>query len=162
MYIDNRKKIERSKRPNGRFKDYNTNIGITNANTFNKSTFATTYKDDFIDSDNYHRILFNSGRALQARELTQMRLSFKKRFQDLVETYLKTVRSVNPGVPTVDNAFEFIKLDTSVNTLPTDTSTLVGLEFTGSTSSIKARVIRVETGSGSDPNSICSIYRYKH
>ena len=74
------------------------------------------------------------------------RLSFKKRFQDLVETYLKTV-SVNPEQgTTVDNAFEFIKLDTSVNTLPTDTSTLVGLEFTGSTSSIKARVIRVETG----------------
>ena len=41
-------------------------------NIFNKNTFATTYKDDFVDSANYHRILFNSGRALQARELTQM------------------------------------------------------------------------------------------
>ena len=40
--------------------------------TFTKNSFETTYKDDFIDSDNYHRILFNSGRALQARELTQM------------------------------------------------------------------------------------------
>ena len=39
-------------------------------NNFNKNTFATTYKDDFVDSANYHRILFNSGRALQARELT--------------------------------------------------------------------------------------------
>ena len=40
--------------------------------SFNKSTFETTYKDDFDSSDNFHRILFNSGRALQARELTQM------------------------------------------------------------------------------------------
>ena len=33
-----------------------------------QNIFATTYKDDFADSDNYHRILFNSGKALQARE----------------------------------------------------------------------------------------------
>ena len=36
-----------------------------------QTTFSTEYKDDYRDSDNYHRILFNSGRALQARELTQ-------------------------------------------------------------------------------------------
>ena len=120
-------------------------------NTFNKSTFATTYKDDFIDSDNYHRILFNSGRALQARELTQMQTIIQEEISRFGRNIFKDGASVNPGGPTVDNAFEFIKLDTSVNTLPTDTSTLVGLEFTGSTSSIKARVIRVETASGSDP-----------
>ena len=34
--------------------------------TFTESVFSSTYKDDFIDSDNYHRVLFNSGRALQA------------------------------------------------------------------------------------------------
>ena len=123
-------------------------------NTFNKSTFATTYKDDFIDSDNYHRILFNSGRALQARELTQMQTIIQEEISRFGRNIFKDGASVNPGGPTVDNAFEFIKLDTSVNTLPTDTSTLVGLEFTGSTSSIKARVIRVETASGSDPATI--------
>ena len=41
-------------------------------NTFNENTFSTTYKDDFSASNHYHRVLFNSGRALQARELTQM------------------------------------------------------------------------------------------
>ena len=35
---------------------------------FTENSFASTYRDDFLDSDNYHRILFNSGRALQARE----------------------------------------------------------------------------------------------
>ena len=29
------------------------------ATTFTKNTFGVTYKDDFADSDNYHRILFN-------------------------------------------------------------------------------------------------------
>ena len=42
------------------------------ATTLTNTTFSTTYKDDFLDSDNYHRILFNSGKALQARELTQI------------------------------------------------------------------------------------------
>ena len=42
------------------------------ATTLTNTTFLTTYKDDFRDSDGYHRILFNSGKALQARELTQI------------------------------------------------------------------------------------------
>ena len=37
---------------------------------FNANTFKNVYKDDFADSAGYHRILFNSGRPLQARELT--------------------------------------------------------------------------------------------
>ena len=42
------------------------------ATNLTNSTFSSTYKDDFRDSDGYHRILFNTGRALQARELTQI------------------------------------------------------------------------------------------
>ena len=66
--------------------------------------------------------------------------------------YSKTVRIVNPGsFPTINNSFEFVKLNTTTNNLPTDTSTLIGLELTGATSSVKGRVVRVETASGSDP-----------
>jgi hypothetical protein len=42
------------------------------ASSVSKNTFLSQYKDDFRDSDHFHRILFNNGRALQARELTQM------------------------------------------------------------------------------------------
>ena len=119
--------------------------------TFNKSTFETTYKDDFDSADNFHRILFNSGRALQARELTQMQTIIQEEIARFGRNIFKEGAAVNPGGPSVDRHAEFVKLDTSVNTLPTDTSTLLGLEFTGATSSIKARVIRVETASGSDP-----------
>ena len=118
--------------------------------TFNKSTFETTYKDDFDSADNFHRILFNSGRALQARELTQMQTIIQEEIARFGRNIFKE-GAQNPGGPSVDRHAEFVKLDTSVNTLPTDTSTLLGLEFTGATSSIKARVIRVETASGSDP-----------
>ena len=53
--------------------------------TFTESVFSSTYKDDFIDSDNYHRILFNSGRALQARELTQMQTLLQAQFYALAK-----------------------------------------------------------------------------
>ena len=39
---------------------------------YTSSTFSEVYKDDYVDSAGYHKILFNSGRALQARELTQL------------------------------------------------------------------------------------------
>ena len=119
--------------------------------TFNKSTFATTYKDDFDSADNFHRILFNSGRALQARELTQMQTIIQEEIARFGRNIFKEGAAVNPGGPSVDRHAEFVKLDTSVNTLPADTSTLLGLEFTGATSSIKARVIRVEDAIDTDP-----------
>ena len=121
--------------------------------TFNKSTFETTYKDDFDSADNFHRILFNSGRALQARELTQMQTIIQEEIARFGRNIFKEGAAVNPGGPSVDRHAEFVKLDTSdpSNALPADTSTLVGLEFTGATSSIKARVIRFEAASGSDP-----------
>jgi len=119
--------------------------------TFTKNSFETTYKDDFIDSDNYHRILFNSGRALQARELTQMQTIIQEEVARFGRNVFKDGAAVNPGGPTINNSFEFVKLNTTTNQLPTDTSTLIGLELTGATSSVKGRVVRVETASGSDP-----------
>lgn len=120
-------------------------------NTFTENSFSTTYKDDFIDSDNYHRVLFNSGRALQARELTQMQTIIQEEIGRFGRNIFKDGASVNPGGPTVNNDYEFVKLNTSTNTLPTDTTTLVGTEFTGQTSGVKARVLQVVAAEGSDP-----------
>ena len=117
--------------------------------TFTKNSFETTYKDDFVDSDNYHRILFNSGRALQARELTQMQTIIQEEVARFGRNVFKDGAAVNPGGPTINNSFEFVKLNTTTNKLPT--ISLIGIEFTGATSSVKGRVVRVETASGSDP-----------
>ena len=120
-------------------------------NTFNKSTFQQRIKTTLliviiiIEYYSTQVVHYKRENSLKLQTIIQEEIS---RFG---RNIFKDGASVNPGKPTVDNAFEFIKLDTSVNTLPTDTSTLVGLEFTGSTSSVKSRVIRVETLSGSDP-----------
>ena len=47
-----------------------------------QTTFENTYKDDFRDSDNYYKVLFNNGRALQQRELNQL--------QTIIQADLKT------------------------------------------------------------------------
>lgn len=119
--------------------------------TFTSNVFNSSYKDDFKDSDNYHRILFNSGRALQARELTQLQTIIQEEIGRFGRNIFTEGAAVNPGGPSINNDYEFIKLNTSVNTLPSDLTTLVGTEFTGQTSTVKARVLEVLVASGSDP-----------
>ena len=51
------------------------------ATVYTDTLFETKYKDDFTDSDGYYRILFNSGRSLQARELTQMQTIIQKQIE---------------------------------------------------------------------------------
>jgi hypothetical protein len=89
------------------------------ATSFSKNLFASTYKDDYVDSDNYHRILFNAGRALQARELTQMQTITQTEMSRLLRHLFKDGNPVNSGNMTSNNEYEFIKLDTSINPYPT-------------------------------------------
>ena len=119
--------------------------------TFTSNVFESTYKDDFRDSDNYHRVLFNSGRAIQARELTQLQTIIQEEIGRFGRNIFLDGSAVNPGGPHVNSNYEFIKLDTSVRTLPDDTSSLLGLEFTHSATSTAARILEVVPATGSDP-----------
>ena len=114
--------------------------------TFTKTTFNTTYKDDFTDSDHYHRILFNSGKALQARELTQAQTITQKELERLGRHIFKEGSVVLPGGLTVDTNFEFVKLS-----FTSTTGFAVGDTLTGQTSSIQAKLLKIVAADGSDP-----------
>lgn len=118
--------------------------------TVTQNLFATTYKDDYRDSDNYHRILFNSRRALQARELTQMQTIIQNEIARFGRNIFKEGAAVNPGGPTIDPTYEFIKLD-PVNSLPTNPDTLVGAIYYGSSSNLKFQVLQVVPAENGDP-----------
>lgn len=122
---------------------------------FTSEIFSSTYRDDFKDSDNFHRVLFNSGRALQARELTQLQTIMQKEIARLGKHLFKEGASINPGGITVNTEYEFVKLDTSSNQLPS--SSLVGVEFT-SAGGIAFRVIEVVAAAGSDPATLYVAY----
>ena len=111
------------------------------ATTFTKDLFSTTYKDDYADSANYHRVLFNSGKALQARELTQLQTIIQKEIERFGRNIFKEGASVNPGGQTLNTNYEFIKLNTSAISLPTNPEQYYGTVFTGQTSAIKARLL---------------------
>ena len=115
--------------------------------TFNKNTFATTYKDDWVDSANYHRILFNSGRALQARELTQLQTITQAEISRLGRHIFNQGAAVNPGSVSINNNYEFVKLQDS--TLPA--GTWVGRTLTSGTTSIQMKVLEAVDATDTDP-----------
>lgn len=124
------------------------------ANTLTETLFQTKYKDDFRDSDHYHRILFNSGKVLQARELTQMQTLINKQIERFGTNIFREGGAVIGGGITVDNKYEFVKLDTSVNTLPSVITSLEGVTITGATSNVQAEILQVVAATGSDPATI--------
>jgi len=118
------------------------------------NAFRTTYKDDFADSSGYHKILFNAGRALQARELTQLQTILQNQIQRFGDNIFKEGAVVKPGGANINPKYEFIKLDTTTNVLPADTDSLVGTTFVGTTSSIQAKVLEVLVAANGDPDTL--------
>ena len=81
------------------------------ATSLSSNTFSSVYRDDYQDSDNYHRILFNGGKALQARELTQSQTIINKELERLGTNLFLSGGAVTGGNITVNNKVEFIKLN---------------------------------------------------
>ena len=114
-----------------------------------QDTFLNTYKDDYKDSDNYYKILFNNARSLQQRELNQL--------QSIIGNDIATgsqgigYKNGMPGVGgkvTVNNGTDFIRLtDVSNTTLTTGTTAadIIGIVFTEADTGVKLRVDKVET-----------------
>ena len=113
------------------------------ATTLTTTTFGTTYRDDYTDSDNYHRILFNAGKALQARELTQMQTITQEELARFGRNIFVDGAPVRGGSIHIVR-FKSLKLDTSTYNLPSNLnwSDLIGKEFTGTSPAIKFKILR--------------------
>ena len=117
------------------------------ATTYTDTLFATKYRDDYSDSAGFYRILYNSGKVLQARELTQMQTIINKQIERFGNNIFKEGAVVKPGGLSIDTGYEFVKLDGT----STSTAASVGDILTGATSGVKAEVLEVVAASGSDP-----------
>jgi len=117
------------------------------ASTFTSTTLSGTYNDDYADSDNYHQILFNTGRSLQARELTQMQTLIYRELSRFGSNIFKEGAVVNGSGLSVNADYEFVQCD--VTTGGTFADIPVGTTFTD-TSGRKARVLEVQPTSISD------------
>lgn len=115
-------------------------------NTFNSTTLSTVYNDDWNDSDGYHKILFNSGRSLQARELTQLQTIIQEEITRFGKNIFKEGAAVSKGLMEIDNNYRYVRALTSGQDV---TAITPGTLLTGATNGVTARVIEnVVLGSG--------------
>ena len=120
-----------------------------------KNTFQNTYKDDYRDSDHYHRILFNPRRPVQARELTQSQTLIQKEMERFARNIFKEGAAVNPVANIfIDNTYSFVK----ISSVTTFDSSIIGNTFTGGTSGVSARILRVVDAEGADPATLYLAY----
>ncbi len=122
------------------------------ATTLTSNTFTSTYKDDFRDSDHYHKILFNSGVALQARELTQVQTILQTQIARLGNNLFKEGAVIKPGGANLQPRYEFIKLDPSTDF--SNNASWIGATFQGDESTIQVKVLQYIAAEGADPGTV--------
>ena len=122
------------------------------ATNLTSTTFLSEYNDDFRDSDHYHRILFNNGRALQARELTQSQTIIQQELGRLSKFIVNegAIFNNSGNLASGVNAFSYTYL--KVNSLPVGYAQLKGTEINDG--DLFAIVKEVLPAAGSDPDTI--------
>lgn len=123
------------------------------ATTLSSNTFLSQYKDDYRDSDHYHRILFNNGRALQARELTQMQTIIQSEIKRIAQYLFTQASPIISSGSMLSGAFNPVGY-VRVEQLPATPSEIVGLELSN-TLGVKAVIKAAIPGtSGSDADDV--------
>ena len=114
------------------------------------------YYDDYDETKQFYRILFRPGRAVQARELTQIQTSLQKQIERFGQSIYKEGSIAVPGGLALDRDLYYANLTSSFGSNVSDTlvSSLVNETITGSTSGVKAIVVNYETSTSTEPTTI--------
>ena len=114
------------------------------------------YYDNFDEAKQFYRILFRPGRAVQARELTQLQTTLQNQISRFGQNIFKEGAIVIPGNLNLDSKLNYVKLTSTYNTTSTNTvlASLVGRTLTGQNSNIKAIVVNYAESTSTDPATI--------
>ena len=111
---------------------------------------VSPYYDDFDTADNFNRVLFRPGFAVQARELTTLQSILQDQIESQGKHMFKEGTVVIPGQLSYSNAYYSLQLastfggeDIVLNQFFNSTSPVT---ITGSTSGVKAKVIGFKDG----------------
>jgi len=106
---------------------------------------VSPYYDDFDEADNFHKVLFRPGYAIQARELTQLQSILQNQVERHGNHMFKEGSIVKPGQLSYSNAFPTLQLATAFADEEIDPSQFYDatnpVTITGVTSGVKAYVI---------------------
>ena len=110
------------------------------------------YYDDFDVTDNFHRVLFRPGFAVQARELTTLQSIMQNQIERHGRHFFKEGAMVIPGQISFTNSYYAVKLQSTFNSasIAGYLSSYIGTVVTGSISGITARVIGVTDATTTD------------
>ncbi len=113
------------------------------ATTFTSATLGGTYDDDLDQDKGFHQILFNSGRALQARELTQLQSLIYQEMGRFGRNIFKEGAAVSSGGMSINAAHEYVKI-ASTNAGSAFADIPVGTIFRDDVSGLEAKVLEVQ------------------
>ena len=113
---------------------------------------SNPYYDDFNETKQFYRILFKPGRAVQARELTQLQTMLQAQFERFGKNVFKEGSIVIPGQFVYDRKYSYVKLQDSFNSVTADSviEDLDGIILTGRTSGVVAKVINYAVSTTTD------------
>ncbi len=114
---------------------------------------VSPYYDDFDTTDNFHRVLFRPGFAVQARELTQLQSILQNQIEKFGTHMFKEGAMVIPGQSGFTNEYYAVKLQSTFNSNAVSgyAADYVGKTITGASSGVKATVVGYELATTTDP-----------
>ena len=114
---------------------------------------VSPYYDDFDTTDNFHRVLFRPGFAVQARELTTLQSVLQNQIEKFGTHMFKEGALVIPGQAGFTDEYYAVKLQSSFNAtlVSTYVADYIGKTITGATSGVKATVVGYELATTTDP-----------
>lgn len=116
------------------------------------------YFDDFVESDNYHQIMFKPGVAVQARELTQLQTILRDQIEKFGNHIFKHGSVVIPGNSYADLGVPYAKLQPTYGGSSISAASFEGEIIVGADSGIRAYVKKAVAAEGSDPITLYLAY----
>lgn len=112
------------------------------------------YYDDFDEDKKFVRMLFRPGRAVQARELTQLQTIFQKQIERFGNFMFNEGAIVDGCEQNLDLNLPFIKLQPTYSGSSVNVSSFLQKDVIGGNSGVSARVGLVSDIEGNDPKTL--------
>ena len=116
------------------------------------------YFDDYHEPEiggqdqDYYKVLFKPGQAVQARELTTLQSMLQNQVEQLGNHFFKECAKIIPGNLTYIDRFYAVEVEDNFLGIPVSLylDNLVGVSLTGESSGVTAKIEKVITASESD------------
>ena len=117
---------------------------------------VSPYWDDWTLGDDFYRVLFRPGFAVQARELTTLQTILQNQIEQFGDHMFKHGAQVIPGAVTYDSEYYSVKVQStySTGTLSDYLGQYEGATITGATSGVTAVVVNSVVTDGTDPDTL--------